>query len=179
MMELMRKRRSIRKYKEQAVDKESLDLLIETLLRSPTSMNNRPWEFIIVDKPELLSKLSKAKKHGSDFLEKAPLGIVICADSSKSDVWVEDCSIASILVQMTAESLGLGSCWIQIRKRNYNEDKTSEKYIQGILGIPEHINVLSIISIGRPDETRKPVPKSSLDYRKVKYNNFIEILKHE
>jgi nitroreductase len=174
MMELLRKRRSIRKYKDKAIDKASLDLLIETLLRSPSSLNNRPWEFIIVDKPELLSKLSKVKKHGSDFLEKAPIGIVVCGDSSKSDVWVEDCSIASILVQITAESLGLGSCWIQVRKRDYTEDKTSEKYIQEVLGIPEHIHVLSIISIGWPDETKKPVPKSNLDYMKVKYNNFSE-----
>jgi nitroreductase len=174
MIDLLRKRRSIRKYTGKAVDKESLGLLIEALLRSPSSLNNRPWEFIIVDNPELLSKLSKAKEYGAGFLEKATLGIVICADSTKSDVWVEDCSIASILVQLTAESLGLGNCWIQIRKRNYSENKTSEKYIQEILGIPEHINVLSIISIGWPDETRKPVPKNSLDYGKVRYNYFIE-----
>jgi nitroreductase len=174
MIDLLRKRRSIRKYTNKTIDKASLDLLIETLLRSPSSLNNRPWEFIFVDKPELLSKLSKAKEYGAGFLEKAPLGIVVCADSSKSDVWVEDCSIASILVQLTAESLGLGNCWIQIRKRNYSIDKTSEKYIQEILGIPEHINVESIISIGWPDETRKNVPKRSLDYRKIRYNNYNE-----
>jgi len=174
MIELLRKRRSIRKYTDKAIDKTSLDLLIEALLRSPSSMNNRPWEFVIVDKPDLLSKLSKAKKHGSDFLENALLGIVVCADSSKSDVWVEDCSIASILVQLTAESLGLGSCWIQIRKRNYDGDKTSEKYIQEILEIPENINVESIIGIGWPDETKRPVPKNSLDYRKVRHNHYNE-----
>ncbi|MCX5813094.1 MAG: nitroreductase family protein [Proteobacteria bacterium] len=174
MIELLRKRRSIRKYTNKGIDKASLDVLIEALLRSPSSLNNRPWEFIIVDKPELLSKLSKAKAHGSQFLEKATLGIVVCADSSKSDVWVEDCSIASILLQLTAESLGLGSCWIQIRKREYNDAKTSEAYIQEILGIPEHINVESIIGIGWPDETKKPVPKSSLDYQKVRHNNYNE-----
>jgi nitroreductase len=172
MIELLRKRRSIRKYTGKAIDKVSLDLLIETLLRSPSSLNNRPWEFVIVDKPELLSKLSKAKEYGATFLEKASLGIVVCADSTKSDVWVEDCSIASILVQLTAESLGLGNCWIQIRKRNYSENETSEKYVQEILGIPEHIKVESIISIGWPDETRKSVPKSSLDYGKIRYNYF-------
>jgi nitroreductase len=174
MIDLLRRRRSIRKYADKTIDKASLDLLIETLLRSPSSLNNRPWEFIIVEKPDLLSKLSKAKEYGSGFLEKAPLGIVVCADSSKSDVWVEDCSIASILVQLTAESLGLGSCWIQIRKRNYSKDKTSEKYIQEILAIPEHIKVESIISIGWPDETKKPVPKSSLDYQKISYNQYNE-----
>jgi nitroreductase len=174
MIDLLRRRRSIRKYADKAIDKASIDLLIETLLRSPSSLNNRPWEFIFVEKPELLAKLSKSKEYGSGFLENAPLGIVVCADSSKSDVWVEDCSIASIMVQLTAESLGLGSCWIQIRKRNYSKDKTSEKYIQEILGIPEHINIESIISIGWPDETKKPVPRSNLDYQKIRYNYFNE-----
>jgi nitroreductase len=172
MIDLLRKRRSIRKYLNKAVDKASLDILIEALLRSPSSLNNRPWEFVIVDKPELLSKLSKVKKYGSDFLAKSPLGIAVCADSSKSDVWVEDCSIASIFVQLAAESLGLGSCWIQIRERNYSDNKTSEEYIQEILGIPGHIKVASIISIGWPDETKKPVPKNSLDYQKIRYNNY-------
>ena len=174
MIELLRKRRSTRKYTGKAIDKESLDILIEALLRSPSSLNNRPWEFIIVDKPELLSKLSKAKEYGSNFLEKAALGIVVCGDSSKSDVWVEDCSIASILVQLTAESLGLGNCWIQIRKRNYSDNITSEKYIQEILGIPENINVESIIGIGWPDETRKPVNRNKLDYSKIMYNYYNE-----
>lgn len=174
MIDLLRKRRSIRKYTGQSIDKKSIELLAEALLRSPSSLNKKPWEFIMVDKPELLSKLSKAKEHGSSFLEKAALGIMVCADGTKSDVWVEDCSIASILVQMVAESLGLGSCWIQIRKRKYNENKTSEEYIQEMLGIPRHINVESIISIGWPDETKKPVPKNELDYQKVRYNHFSE-----
>ncbi len=174
MIELLRKRRSIRKYTDKEIDKSTLDLLAETLLRSPSSLNYRPWEFIFVDKPDLLLKLSKAKEHGSSFLEKAKLGIVVCGDSAKSDVWVEDCSIASILVQLTAESLGLGSCWIQIRERNYKDSKTSEKYIQEILDIPEYIKVESIISIGWPNETRKSVPISNLDFSKIKFNYYNE-----
>jgi nitroreductase len=170
MIELLRKRRSIRKYTGKAIDKGSLDILIEALLRSPTSRNNQTWEFIVVDNPELLSRLSKSKEHGSSFLEKAAVGIVVCADSTKSDVWIEDCAIAAILVQMTAQSLGLGSCWIQIRNREHDKKSTAEEYIRELLTIPENIMVESIISIGYPDEVREPVPKSNLDYQKVRYN---------
>jgi nitroreductase len=172
MIELLRKRRSIRKYTKETVAKESLDILTEALLRSPSSQNNQPWEFIIVNEPELLSKLSQAKEHGSSFLKNAPLGIVVCADSAKSDVWIEDCSVASILVQMSAQSLGLRSCWIQVRNRAHDKNTTSEEYIRGVLGIPENIMVESIISIGHPDEIRDPVPKDKLDYRKIRYNRF-------
>jgi nitroreductase len=174
MIELLRKRRSIRKYTGESIDEKSLELLIEALLRAPSSRNIKPWEFIVVDDPELLSKLSEAKEHGSHFLRAAQLGIVVCADSTKSDVWVEDCSIASILVQMAAVSLGLGSCWIQIRNRRFSEKKTSEKYIREILGLPKHIKIESIISIGHPGETRKPVAKSELLYTKVKRNHYSE-----
>ena len=54
-------------------------------------------------------------------LETAPLAVVICADETLNDAWIEDCSIASILLQLTAQSIGLGSCWIQIRNRMYSE----------------------------------------------------------
>jgi nitroreductase len=172
MIDLLRKRRSIRKYAEKPVDRKSLGLLIETLLRAPSSRNNKPWDFIIIDNPELLLQLSDAKEHGSQFLRGAALGIVVCADSTKSDVWVEDCSIASILVQMVAQSLGLGSCWIQIRNRKHDEKKTSEQYIQKILGLPKRVRVETIMSIGHPAETRKPVAKSALEYDKVRYNHY-------
>lgn len=172
MMNLVRKRRSIRTYTREPVGRESLDLLVEAMLRSPSSRNRQPWEFVIVDDPQLLSKLSEAKEHGSGFLQNAPLGIVVCADSTKSDVWVEDCSIAAILVQMVAQSLGLGSCWIQIRNRMHDGQKTAEKHIQDILGLPERIKVVSMISIGHPDETKQPVHKSALGYNQVKYNHY-------
>jgi nitroreductase len=172
MIDLLRKRRSIRKYAGKSVDKKSLGLLIEALLRAPSSRNSKPWEFIIIDEPELLSQLSEAKEHGSQFLRGAALGIVVCADSTKSDVWVEDCSIASILVQMVAQSLGLGSCWIQIRKRKHNEKKTSEQYIQKILALPKRLKVETIMSIGHPAETKKPVAKRALEYDRVRYNHY-------
>lgn len=174
MINVLRKRRSIRKYTEKRIDKRSFALLLETLLRSPSSRNSKPCEFIVVDDRELLGKLSNAKEHGSQFLKDAALGVVICADSAKSDVWIEDGSIASILVQMVAQSLGLGNCWIQIRNRTHTGTETAETYIQGLLGLPDHLKVLSIISIGHPDEKKKPAAKSELDYRRIRYNRYSE-----
>jgi nitroreductase len=174
MIELLRKRRSIRRYTDEPLDRTTVDLLIEALLRAPSSRNINPWEFVVVDDRDLLARLSRAKEHGSDFLKQARLGIVVCADARKSDVWVEDCSIASILVQMTAQSLGLGSCWIQIRKRSHDTETTAEEYIHTTLGLPEHIRILSMISIGHPGERREPLPENELEYRKVRHNRYGE-----
>jgi nitroreductase len=172
MIDLLRTRRSIRKYARTPIAGKTVDVLIEALLRSPTSRNGKSWEFIIADDRELLSKLSKAREQGSQHLRDAALGIVVCADSAKSDVWVEDCSIAAILVQMTALDLGLGSCWIQIRNRNYTDGMSSEHYIQSLLGLPQHIKVECMVSIGYPNEIKKPIAENELDHNKVKHNHY-------
>lgn len=172
MIDLIRKRRSIRKFKEIPVEPEKVTILSESLLRSPSSRNINPWQFVLIDDLKLLQQLAMSKEHGSDFLKGAPLGIVICADSTKSDVWVEDCSIAAILVQMTALSLGLGSCWIQIRKRFRKGGESSEAYIQQLLEIPEHIKVECIIAVGYPDENRRGLAASMLQHGKISRNCF-------
>lgn len=107
MIELLRNRRSIRKYTDKDIEPEKIEILKEAVLRSPSSRNFDPWEFIFVDDRGLLKQLALCKPHGAKFLEGAALGIVICADEQKSDVWIEDCSIASIFVQMISlPSLG-------------------------------------------------------------------------
>ena len=179
MIDLLRTRRSIRKYASNPIDSKMIDVLIEALLRAPTSRNAKSWEFIIADDRELLSKLSKAREQGSHQLEDAPLGIVVCADSTKSDVWIEDCSIAAILVQVTAHDLGLGSCWIQIRNRNHTEMMSAEQYIQGLLGLPQHIKVECMVSIGYPNEIKKPIADSELEYHKVKHNHYSSLYETE
>lgn len=172
MIELLRRRRSIRSYTTDTVEPEMVRTLVEALLRAPTSRNLKPWSFIVVEDRDLLGKLSESKEHGSSFLRQAPLGIVICGDPRVSDVWTEDCSIAAILVQTVAQSLGLGSCWIQIRQRRHDENSTADDYIRNLLGIPEPVQVECIVAIGHPSIAREPVPASDLDYHKVKRNRF-------
>jgi nitroreductase len=173
MIDILRTRRSIRKYQTEQINMESIKLIEEALLRSPSSRGINPWTFILVDEPELLQKLSESKQHGSQFLKNAALGIVVCGDETESDVWIEDCSIAAILAQLTAHSLGLGSCWIQIRNRLHTSGQSAEDYIRDLLGIPEGVKVLSIISIGYPAETKQPVPSERLDHGKIMRNIYI------
>jgi nitroreductase len=172
MIEILRTRRSIRKYEKRPIDGESQETLKEALLRSPSSRGINPWSFIFVDQAELLEQLSKAKEHGSDFVKNAALAIVVCGDERHSDVWVEDCAIAAIVVHLTAHSLGLGSCWIQIRNRPHSAEKSAEAYLQELLGIPKNLRVEAIISVGFPGETKTPVPAKQLDFEKIKQNRF-------
>ena len=171
-MSLVRTRKSIRRYETKAIPAETVELLAETLLRSPSSRSIRPWEFIFVDDTDTLAKLARSKEHGSSFLDGAALGIVICGDETRSDVWVEDCSIAAILVQLAAHSVGLGSCWVQIRKRMHSADETAENHVRGLLRIPVHLRVECIIGVGYPAEAKDGVPTENLDRGKIRWNEF-------
>lgn len=167
LIELIRTRRSVRKFTTEPVTEEQIELLKETALRSPTSRNFRPWRFVFVTDRELLTTLSECKPHGASLLAGAPLGVVVCANEAESDVWVEDCSIASILLQLTAQSLDLGSCWVQIRKRNHDETQSSEDYIRSRLDLPSTIRVLSVIGIGHPAEHPEPIDRNTLPVEKL------------
>jgi nitroreductase len=170
MIELLRKRRSIRKYTTDKIAPDAIEILVEAALRAPSSRGINPWEFIVVDNPELITALSGAKESGSAFLKTAPLAVVVCADSTKSDVWIEDYSIAAIILQLTASSLALGSCWVQIRNRQYNDEKSAENYVQDLFHIPEHIKVGAIIGIGHPAEQKPVRSLEELQYDKI-HNN--------
>lgn len=171
-LDLIKTRRSIRKFSDKPVEKEKIDQILEAALRSPSSRSFNPWRFILVDRPDILEALSKAKPHGASFLKSAPLGIVVCADSSASDVWVEDCAIASIFIHLAAHSLKLGSCWIQIRKRDHDLKKSADTYIKEILDIPDSIRVESIVAIGYADEVKQGHGPDSLDHGNLFYNGF-------
>ena len=172
MIELLRKRRSIRKFSSDKVAPEMVDLLVEAALRAPSSRGKNPWEFILVDEPALLQKLSQAKQSGSQFIGNAPLAIVVTADSTVSDVWIEDCAIAAIIIQLTALSLGLGSCWAQIRSRMHDTEQTAEAYVRNLLGLPEHMQVAAILGIGHPAEKPLPVPAADLQQGKIRKNRW-------
>ncbi|MGD9731873.1 MAG: nitroreductase family protein [Desulfamplus sp.] len=169
---LIESRRSIRKFKSTPVEKEKIDRIIEAALRSPSSRGLNPWRFVVVDRQDILERLSNSKHHGSSFLKEAPLGIVVCADENITDVWIEDASIATIFIQLAAQALGLGSCWIQIRKREHNKEISAESYIKEILSLPENFKVESMVAIGYPDEDKKPHSRDSLEMEKIFWNGF-------
>ena len=167
MLDLLKKRRSIRKFTREPVSRAAIDDLKEALLRSPSSRGNNCGKFFFVQDPEVIEKLSRCKEHGASFLKGAPLAVVVCGDESVSDVWVEDCSIAAIILHLAAASLGLGSCWIQVRNRRQGAERSSEDCVRGLLGIAPPLRVLAIVAIGRPDEAKEGHSYESLDQGKI------------
>lgn len=171
-LSLLQQRRSVRRFRKQVVEAEKIDALVEAVLRSPSSRGLSPWEFVFVTDKETLERLARAKAHGSEFLAGAPLAVAVCADPGRCDVWVEDCSIASIILQLAAESVGLGSCWAQIRLRPHDANRTAEEEVKGILGLPSHYVVEALVGIGYPAARPKPHPRESLSFRKIHFQRY-------
>ncbi|MCQ2350324.1 MAG: nitroreductase family protein [Paludibacteraceae bacterium] len=170
--ELAKYRRSIRKYQPIPVEQEKVDSILRTALMSPASKRTNGWEFIVVDNRELLEKMSQCRPAGSQFVANAPMAIVVCADPEKSDVWFEDASIAATFIQLAAADLGLGSCWVQVYNRMYNETTPAEDYLKQLLNIPQGLHVLNIVTLGYKDEERQPYNEEKLLYNKVHKNQF-------
>ena len=170
--ELIKNRRSIRKFTSEDLKQEEVVNLLKAALISPSSKRTNPWQFIVVDDKETLDKLAHCKENSASFIADATLAIVVAADPLASDVWIEDASIASIMIQLQAEDLGLGSCWVQVRERYTATGMSSDEYVHGILDIPMQLQVLSIIAIGHKGMERKPFDEEHLQWEKIHINKY-------
>jgi len=165
--ELIKTRRSMRKFTEEELTQEQVVALMKAALMAPTSKRSNAWQFIVVDDKETLKKLSFCKEQASQFIADAAL-----ADPLASDVWIEDASIASIYLQLQAEDMGLGSCWVQLRERFTASGMSSNEYVHEVLDMPLQLQALSIIAIGHKGMERKPFNEDNLQWEKIHLNKY-------
>ena len=165
--ELVKTRRSHRKFSSEEIAPEAVQLIMRAALMSPTSKSQRAWQFVIVDDKTDIEKLADAKNLGSQFMKGAPLAVVVLGDPMQNDCWVEDGSIAAISMQYQAEELGLGSCWVQMRGRGLDDGTPADEVIRGILDIPANYNVLCVVAFGHYIDERKPQNEDNLKWENV------------
>jgi len=166
MLDILRKRRSIRRYKDKEIEPAIIEQLKEAALRSPR-LAHQPLEIPVHHRQSQTGSTLPSQRERLKLSERRALGVVVCAKSDESDVWIEDCSIASIILQLTGQSLGLGSCWIQIRKRMHSASQSAEDYVKEVLCLSDDICVEAVIAFGYPDEVKPPVPEEELDHEKI------------
>lgn len=148
-IELIEKRHSVRSYKDESVSADILDKIINAAKLAPTSRDKKPCEFIVVTDKKQLNELSEAKAAGSQMISNAGAAIIVLGDSEKSDVWIEDCSIAMTYLHLAAVNYGLGSCWVQLRKRQSKNGESSEDYVRKMFNLPKNMEVLAVLSLGK------------------------------
>lgn len=152
IIELIKTRRSIRKYSNQDVSEEQLEKLLTAAMYAPSARNQQPWHFVVVDQPEILEAITRIHPY-SQMLKEASKAIVVCADKAlevSEGYWVQDCAAATQNILLAAHGLGLGAVWLGVYPREVRVTQ-----IKALFNMPESAVPLSIISIGYPAEEKK------------------------
>lgn len=172
LLEVMRTRRSIRSYKQECVKEEDITKIIEAGLLSASGKAIRPWDFVVVENKDTLSKMAGCRAGSVKMLKEAACAIVVLGNADATDVWTEDCSVAMANMHLMAHSLGLGSCWVQGRLRQAEDGRTTEEYVRDILKYPENYKLQAILTIGTPNEEKEAYELEKLPMEKVHRESF-------
>lgn len=169
VLEVIRNRRSTRKYKSDPVSEEAFMKVMEAARLAPSGKNFQPWHFVIVKDKALKEKLAVASSH-QFFIAEAPIIIVACAFPENSYArmgrymksWSVDVAVAIDHLMLQAEEEGLGTCWIG----SFEEDK-----VKSLLEVPENVRVLALIPLGYQDEKPQDRGRKTLE-EIVSYEKF-------
>jgi len=152
-------RRSVRSYRDAAVEEEKLNKVLEAGRLSPSAANRQEWKFIVVRNEEKRKRLADAAC-GQSFVGEAPVVLVACATESRAvmpcgqPAYTVDVSIAFAYMVLQACELGLGTCWI---------GAFEEHQVKEILNIPEYVRVVAMSPLGYPAHEILPRPRKQLE----------------
>lgn len=168
-MEVIFNRRSIRRYKNQPVEPEKIDRILRAAMQAPSATNQQPWEFIVVQKKEILEKLASISPY-SKMTADAPLAIVLLANDDKMRMkhhWEQDMAAAAQNILLEAAYLGLGGVWIGIAPI---EERMQA--IREIFGLKSKLKPFCIIPIGYPGKGQEHKFVDRYDASKVHYDMY-------
>ncbi len=160
LLDLMKKRKSVREFLDTPVEREKLLACLEAARVSPSACNSQPWKFVIVDDKNLKDRLCQAAFHGlyfiNTFCKTAPVIVVVISEKSKfiariggmfrgTKYYLIDIGIACEHFVLQAEELGLGTCWI---------GWFDERAVKSVLNIPRSKKIDILIALGYYDEQK-------------------------
>lgn len=165
-MSLVMERKSIRKYSNKEIKDSIILKLLKSAMQAPSACNQQPWEFVVIDDEETLTKLSKMSS-GAWMLGTVSKAIaVIMTNTTKSPLMREqDCAAATQNILLEATHLGLGSCWIGVYPKMDRVELADR-----LLNVPSESHVFSLISLGYPEKEEQI--KERFDPLRIKYNRY-------
>jgi len=148
-------RRSIRRFTDQPVAGEQIDMLLKAAMAAPSANNSKPWHFMVVTDAAARRALAEAHPYARMVIQ-SPVCIVPCGErglshASRPEFWIQDLSAATENILLAATGLGLGAVWCGV----YPVEKRVVAVCR-VLGIPEGIVPLALIAIGHPAEHKEP-----------------------
>ena len=145
-LDLLKSRRSIRKYKNKPVEDDKIQKCLEAARWAPSASNRQPWEFLIVKDEDVRKKLSYIHQYAKFVAESPVVFIPLTNPEVHVKYHMSDTALATLHYMIEAHSLGLGTCWAGVIGVPFEKD------IKEMLNIPDHLNVLGLVATGYPDE---------------------------
>ncbi len=166
-MEAIFNRTSIRKYQDKPVEKEKIEKLLRAAMQAPSAVNEQPWEFIVIENKETLSKLSGMSPY-SKMVANSAVTFIIVANKAKlkvADAWQQDLGAATENLLLEATYLGLGAVWLGTA---VSEENMS--FVKELFNLPENIVPYAVVPVGYPDQKSTFVDRFNKD--SVHYDSF-------
>jgi len=155
LIDIIRDRRSIRRFAAEPMKDQDIDAMLDCARLAPTARNNQPWLVSAVTDPDLLALIANSTDHGKFIKDAACCFAVFCQADEK--YYLEDGCAATMNIILSAESLGLGTCWVAGDKKSYADD------IRTILNVEPEYSLVSLVACGRPTEERPKPGKKRAD----------------
>jgi nitroreductase len=152
MLEVIRKRRSIRKYLDEAVSSEKLETILRAAMQAPTARNLQPWEFVVTQRRDIMNRVPVVHPY-AQMVPSAGAVILVCGNKEcQNDISyiLEDCSAAVQNILLETVNQGLGAVWLGVYPK---EDRI--RGITKLFNLPEHVVPVALISIGVPGEEKE------------------------
>ena len=169
LLDVMLKRRSVRKYTDDEIPKEKMNKILQAGLLAPTSRNLKPCNFLVIENKDILKKIAESKEHGAAFLKDANKAIAVIGNTLIADTWIEDSSIALAFMHLMAAEQDIGSCWIQIRLRKNKEGECTEDLLRDILGLDDYFRIVGILALGIEDGHMEGYTLDDIDKEKIHF----------
>ena len=150
-LEVIRTRRSIRKYKKQPIPENVIRNVLTAAFSAPSAGNQQPWHFIIIDDRKIINVIHTFHPSAKMLMD-AEKAILVCGDLNLEKFkgyWMIDCAAATENILLAAHSLGLGACWLGIYPR---EGRVTG--MRKLLHLPTHIIPFALVSLGYPGEEK-------------------------
>ena len=153
--EILRRRRSVRKYLSRPVEREVLDTVLREALAAPSSRNSHSTHLRVLTDPETIARIARMRDYGSAFLEHAPAVVLVEGDRTATDLWRENAAITATALLFAATDAGLASCWVHVNGRPCLKDQPdgaqAEDYLREFLPVPAEHGILCAVALGYSD----------------------------
>jgi nitroreductase len=170
MLDLIRKRRTIRQFTDEEVTEEQVETLLEMAMCAPSRLNCQPWHFVVIRDKELQKRISDLLRV-HPYLETAPVVIAVCGSPEVSPTWILDVSAATENMLLAATAMGLGAAWVGAPDTVMWD--LCEEALCDELGIPRNVRIPALVAVGHPAQELPPHGKHDrFDRTKVHYGRW-------